>query len=234
MADRKCISKYIPADFDPSKLGSRSTKRSQTVVNFVCPFRSIRCLSCGSFTTKGTKFYNALEEVSPDTYLGCKIIRLHLKCLRCRAPIIIETDPKMGDYRLVRNEAEVEENTETRVNRLEREAFGIDEPGFERFEGKLEDAKKEMDVEDALEEIRAADARREDVQTSSSLLAIDGQRKIMDIVDAKLAQAAFRRSKKKILALDEEDDGANLWNILPRKRKKGLNVLQGLKRKTAQ
>lgn len=128
IVDRENISKYIPAGFDSSKLSKRNTKPARTHVNFVCPFRSMRCLGCCSFTTKGTKFHNAIKEVSAETYLKCQIIRLHTKCPSCNAAIVIETDRKTTDYRLVsgakrgyepwKNEMEVAGSTEARLERL--------------------------------------------------------------------------------------------------------------------
>ncbi|KAJ4335337.1 Pre-mRNA-splicing factor cwf16 [Ascochyta clinopodiicola] len=244
MADRKCISKYIPADFDPSKLSRLSTKPPRTTVNFVCPFRSMRCLSCGSFTTKGTKFHNAPKEISTETYLGCEIIRLYLKCPRCRAPIVIETDPKSTDYRIVsgakrgyepwRNGAEAEESTEARLDRLEREERKSDVSAFEHLESRVEDGKREMEVEDALGEIQAANARREAVQTPGLLLTVDGVKKSLDVEDAKIAQAAFRKAKRRVVAVDDAGDDAESWIVLPRKRRKGRSGLQGLKRDNAE
>lgn len=130
MGDRKNIQKCYPADFDPSLAPhTRSTPRA-TVVNFVCPFRSMRCLSCGAYTTKGKKFYNAPKHISPDTYLGVKIITLHCKCPTCSAKIIIETDPKNMDYRIVsgakrgfeawRDEERARDTKEQRLDRFER------------------------------------------------------------------------------------------------------------------
>ena len=133
MAERKTIEKYYPADFDPAKL-VRSKKyptSTRTVVNFACPFRSMRCLSCGHYTTKGKVFRNSPKHISPETYLGVKIVTLHCKCPGCAAQIIIETDPKNMDYRIVkgavrgfeawRDNERAKDTEEQRLDRLEAE-----------------------------------------------------------------------------------------------------------------
>jgi hypothetical protein len=62
----------------------------------------MRCLSCGHDTTKGKVFRNILKHISSKAYLGVKIITLHCKCPSCATAIIIETDPKNGGYRIVK------------------------------------------------------------------------------------------------------------------------------------
>ncbi|KZM18299.1 hydrolase [Ascochyta rabiei] len=131
----------------------------------------------------------------------------------------------MIDYRLVssakrgyepwRKEAEAGESTEARLDRLEREELKNDEPAFERLESTIEDAKQEMDIENALDEIRAVNARREAVLTPSLLLTIDGTKKSFDIEDTKTAQAAFIEATRRVVVVDEEDEDANSWSIQP-------------------
>jgi hypothetical protein len=103
MADRKTIQKYYPANFDPSKIiRNRSTvSKRNPVVNFACPFRSIRRIFCSAYTTKGTVFRSTPKHISEEIYLGVKSVRLHPNCPHCRTEIIIETDPKNMDYRIV-------------------------------------------------------------------------------------------------------------------------------------
>jgi hypothetical protein len=103
MGDRKTIQKYYPADFDPSLITRTRAGHTATVTkfNFACPFRSMKHISCGHYTTKGKVFRNSPKYISSDTYLGMKIVRLHCKCPDCRSEIIIETDPKNMDYRIV-------------------------------------------------------------------------------------------------------------------------------------
>jgi hypothetical protein len=60
----------------------------------------------GSLCIKPSALINTHEFLEtifsfPETYLSIKIIRLHCKCPGCAAGIIIETDPKNIDYRIV-------------------------------------------------------------------------------------------------------------------------------------
>jgi hypothetical protein len=75
------------------------TLRITTMAERIC---SMRCLSCGHDTTKGKVFRNILKPISSKAYLGVKMITLHCKCPGCATAIIIETDPKNGDYRIVK------------------------------------------------------------------------------------------------------------------------------------
>lgn len=243
MADRKNISKYIPADFDPSKLSKRNIKPARAYVNFVCPFRSMRCLACGSFMTKGTKFHNAIKEVSSETYLGCQIIRLHAKCLSCKAAIVIETDPKTTDYRLVsgakrgyepwKNKTEANEKTEARLERLEQEETQDEECSLQMLERKIDTAKQEMAVGDALDEIRAANGRRNAIQPSASHIATatEKEKEREELEDAAVAKKAFEKAKRKLPDTEEELD-TSLWTVRPSKKIRDHAVLFGLKRKT--
>ena len=132
MSERKNLQEYYPADFDPSKASrSRSATKPVCVVNFVCPFRSMRCLTCAPYITKGTKFYNTPKTISEETYLGCQIVRLHAKRPHCRGDITIETDPMNMDYRIEsgakrgyeawRDGERSADTVEQRLERLERE-----------------------------------------------------------------------------------------------------------------
>ncbi|KAI4921808.1 hypothetical protein J4E90_000235 [Alternaria incomplexa] len=177
MAERKTVQKYYPADFDPAKIvrSKKSSIPTRTVVNFACPFRSMRCLSCGHYTTKGKIFRNSPKHISPESYLGVKIVTLHCKCPGCGAEIVIETDPKDMDYKIVsgakrqyeawRDDERAGDTEEQRLERLEAEGLeeGDEKATLETLERKIEDAKVEVAVADALDEIRAANARREGV-----------------------------------------------------------------------
>jgi hypothetical protein len=79
--------------------------------HFPAAFRSMRCLSCGHYATKGKIFRRIIKTISSEAYLGVKTLTLHCKCSGCATAIIIETDPKNRDYRIVK-EARSEQRTQ--------------------------------------------------------------------------------------------------------------------------
>ncbi|KAI4930816.1 uncharacterized protein J4E92_004649 [Alternaria infectoria] len=210
MAERKTVQKYYPADFDPAKLvrSKKSSPPTRTVVNFACPFRSMRCLSCGHYTTKGKVFRNSPKHISPETYLGVKIVTLHCKCPNCAAQIIIETDPKNMDYKIVsgakrqyeawRDDERAKDTEEQRLNRLEAEGLegGDEKANMETLERKIEDAKVEVAVADALDEIRAANARREGMDAKCAAATLASTKEVEDAEDAEIARAVFKGAKR--------------------------------------
>ncbi|KAF1947693.1 hypothetical protein EJ02DRAFT_439899 [Clathrospora elynae] len=187
MADRKPLRRYYPADFDPSRIArSRSPKAPQKhVVNFACPFRSMKCTSCGHYMIKGM------------------IVRLHCKCKSCGGEIIFETDPKNMDYRLVRgakreygtwrDEERVGDTEEQWLDRLEcedAERNDVQEQNttaMENLERKTQDAKAAMAVPDALDAIRAVNARREKVEGNTVVHTLTAAKDVEDAADAEIA-----------------------------------------------
>jgi hypothetical protein len=205
----------------------------------------MECTSCGHYTTKGKVIRNSRKYIPPEAYLGVKTIRLNCKCPSCRGEIIIETDPKNMDYRIVsgakreyevwRDEERAKDTTEERLDRLEREeAEGGGSQSKERttignLERKMEDARAEMKVADALDEIRAANARR-DVKPSVDGGAVAAD--VQEVEDAEIARAAFKGRKRS--APDHEVDafGVNFSMARPMKKgKKDFGKALGIKRK---
>ncbi|KAK3378254.1 hypothetical protein B0H63DRAFT_242083 [Podospora didyma] len=180
MSERKVLSKYYPSDFDPSLVGkSRAPKQTgpkvQTV-RLMAPF-PMQCTSCGEYIYKGRKF-NA-RKVTPvdEKYLNIQIYRFYIRCTRCSAEIVFRTDPRLQDYTVEKGakrntepwrrglQSEIDETDEARLDRIEREqveAEGLEERNaMAELEAKTEDAKREMAVADALDEIRSRNARLE-------------------------------------------------------------------------
>ncbi|KAA1476600.1 DUF572-domain-containing protein [Dentipellis sp. KUC8613] len=175
MSERKVLNKYFPPDFDPSLIPRRKQpKNSQQVVRLMAPF-SMRCNTCGEYIYKGKKFNARKETVEGEDYFGIKIFRFYIKCTLCSAEITFKTDPKNTDYAAEhgasrnfepwREEKAVEE--EDKLARLEEE----ENNPMKALENRQVDAKREMDVLDALQDIRARNARNERVGQSVDLAA---------------------------------------------------------------
>ncbi|KAG8759702.1 hypothetical protein FRC12_009708 [Ceratobasidium sp. 428] len=189
MAERKVLNKYYPPDFDPSKIPRRSgPKNSQQVVRLMAPF-SMRCNSCGEFIYKGKKFNARKETVEGETYYDIRIFRFYIKCTLCSAEITFKTDPKNTDYVAEhgaqrnfepwREESAVEE--EDRLARLEEE----ENNPMKALENRTVDSKREMDILDALQDIRARNARNERVGISDAERALEARIEIDPEVEKK-------------------------------------------------
>jgi hypothetical protein len=247
MGDRKILPKYYPSDFDPSLIPrTRPGAASKpTKVNFACPFRSMRCTSCGQYTTKGKVFRNSPKYISPEQYLGVEIIRLHCKCPFCCSEIIIKTEPKNMDYRIVsgakreyevwRDEERAKDTEEQRLDRLEREEAeiagdeGKESTTIEDLERKMQDARAEIRVADTLDEIRAANARREGKPAGDGVkVGVD----VQEAEDAEIARAAFKGKKRSAADHEAEAFGVDFSMARPVKKvKRDFGKALGLKRK---
>ncbi|KAF5373104.1 hypothetical protein D9758_001732 [Tetrapyrgos nigripes] len=198
MSERKVLNKYFPPDFDPDLIPRRKQPRnSQQVVRLMAPF-SMRCNTCGEYIYKGKKFNARKETVEGEDYYGIKIFRFYIKCTLCSAEITFKTDPKNTDYAAEhgasrnfepwREEQAVEE--EDRLAKLEEE----ENNPMKALENRTTDSKREMDILDALQDIRARNARNERVGNSVDLLERIGMEEIANEEDLE---------KKK---LEEEDE----------------------------
>ncbi|KAJ5333792.1 hypothetical protein MYU51_011211 [Penicillium brevicompactum] len=178
MAERKVLSKYYPPDFDPSKVvkggGSKIKNDKLPTVRLMAPF-TMQCLQCAEFIPKGLKF-NARKEKLEETYFGVAMVRLYIKCSGCKHEITFRTDPKSNDYKTERgakritdgwrdtNDPRFKDETEQEtLDRLEAEAGEdhVQEDKMAELEDKMQDSKREMQVADALDEIRSRNARIE-------------------------------------------------------------------------
>ncbi|KAI0340221.1 DUF572-domain-containing protein [Trametopsis cervina] len=207
MSERKVLNKYFPPDFDPSLIPRRKVpKNSQQVVRLMAPF-SMRCNTCGEYIYKGKKFNARKETVEGEDYYGIKIFRFYIKCTLCSAEITFKTDPKNTDYAAEhgasrnfepwREEKAVEE--EDRLAKLEEE----ENNPMKALENRTVDSKREMDILDALQDIRARNARNERVGQSVDLVARinveeieteeDRQRKLEEEEDEKLVRQVFSK-----------------------------------------
>jgi len=173
MGERKVLNKYYPPDFDPTKLPrGRRPKNNQFTVRMMLPM-SVRCNTCGEYLYKGKKFNSKKETVNGKEYLGIKIFRFYMKCTNCAAEFTIMTDPENSDYIADmncsrnfepwrENEKLIEEIKKAREKEEEGDAM-------KALENRTLDSKIEMDIIEALDEIRALNSRNAKV-TSDTLL----------------------------------------------------------------
>lgn len=206
MSERKVLSKYYPPDFDPSKItrqrGPKQVGPKVQTVRLMAPF-SMKCTHCGEFIYKGRKF-NARKETTDEKYYNITIFRFYIRCTRCSGEITFKTDPKNMDYECEKGakrnfepwrEAKLNEETEEeRLDRLEREEAERDT--MKELEGKVHDAKQEMAISDALDEIRSRNARIEKAEKDGTTNTVqdpvaDESWKKQEEEDAEAARRAF-------------------------------------------
>ncbi|KAI5924139.1 DUF572-domain-containing protein [Camillea tinctor] len=222
MSERKVLTKYYPPDFDPSQIqrtrGPKKTGPKVQTVRLMVPF-SLKCLKCGEFIYRGRKF-NARKETPPDEkYLGIQIFRFYIKCTRCSAEITFKTDPKNNDYACesgAKRNTEPwrvgrEETDEQRLDRLEKEEE--ERNAMVELEAKTVDAKREMAVADALDEIRTRNARVERAGQDGVEVGVAPPPPTADEeqerADAEQARRAFLFARRAESMVEEEvlDDG---------------------------
>jgi len=166
----------------------------------------MKCTTCGEYIYKGRKF-NARKETTSDTYLSIPIFRFYIRCTRCSAEITFKTDPKGMDYeceRGARRNFEVwreqkikdQETEEEMLDRLEREEGERSVMG--ELERKTEDARTEMAVADALDEVRVRNARRERV--GDDVLGGDSIEVDMDEEEARRAEREIEEEARRAFA----------------------------------
>ncbi|KAK4127769.1 DUF572-domain-containing protein [Parathielavia appendiculata] len=243
MSERKVLTKYYPPDFDPSLVGrARKPKGAAAAgpkvqtVRLMAPF-SLRCVSCGEYMYRGRKFNARKETPQGEKYLGIQLYRFYIRCTRCSAEIVFRTDPKNQDYvvekgakrntdpwkRGLENGVEEGETDEQRLDRLEREmaeAEGEEERNaMAELEAKTEDAKREMAVADALDEIRSRNARLEMARKEGGDLLGAGlavvspeeeERRRQEEEDAEAARKAFAFSRRQDMleeVVEEDEEG---------------------------
>ncbi len=185
MADRKALNHYYPPDFDPSKIPRRKiAKDRQQTVRLMAPF-SMRCNTCSEYIYKGKKFNARKELVVGEDYYGIKIFRFYIKCTQCSAEITFKTDPKNADYvaehGASRNvvptreegggEDERGEDGEllTEEEKLERKRERLEGDPMKQLEERTLDSRREMEILDALQDIRTRNARIERVDPDAVL-----------------------------------------------------------------
>lgn len=212
MGERKVLNKYYPPDFDPSKIPRRRMpKDRQYTVRLMAPF-NMRCVPCGEYIYKGKKFNAKKETVLGETYLGLAIFRFYIRCTRCATAITFKTDPKNTDYvcetgatRNFENWREVDDSEDAAAKQ---EEFEEQNP-MAALEERTKESKREMDILDALEEIKDSNARKFNIDIDEVLKAKeDAKRELLQKRQQRL-DAADDAEVRAAFGIDE-DEGSNV------------------------
>jgi hypothetical protein len=186
-------------------------------------------MACGEYIYKGRKF-NARKETTDERYFTIPIYRFYIRCTRCSGEITFKTDPRNMDYECekgARRNFEVwrqqpdsgaptdyKESEEERLERLEREES--ERGAMAELEAKVTDAKREMEIADALDEIRTRNARNErarakelDIKMEVMMLR-EQERARVALEDEEKARRAFMTEsgeRVRRIIFDDEDQG---------------------------
>lgn len=219
MGERKVLNRYIPPDFDATLIPKiKRDYNKLTEIRMMLPF-SMRCNTCGEYQYRGKKF-NSKKEVIQDTddmYMGIRKHRFYIKCSVCSAEIVFKTDPKNADYECEsgasRNFEVWRDNTEAQEAADKEREEEDDSDAMKALENRTIDSKHEMDLLDALDEMKAINQRLERVDTEAvinKLTALNQKTVLVNGLteaDEQLVQSTrFRNSKKMISTLSDSDD----------------------------
>jgi len=162
MGERKVLNFYIPPDFDTTKL-PRAKRAKQCEIRMMMPFGG-QCTTCGEFIPRGKKFNSKLETIEGQEYLGLRIYRFIGKCPQCNSHFSFKTDPKSlnfaPEYGISRNfenwrMSEEEAVADKVAKEAEEKADAI-----KGLESRTLESKRQMDMLDALEELRGRRAKQ--------------------------------------------------------------------------
>lgn len=206
MGDRKVVNKYIPADFDPSKVPrTKKPKDGLVSVRMMLPF-SIQCSTCSTFMYRGRKFNSKKEAVSgPNgTYLGIQRFRFYVKCTACSRPVTFLTDPEHADYEMesgaTRNYEVYKDEQKTREQQQEDEQQEETLDSMKALENRVLESQREMQELDHLEEIKAMNARHAHLQAQNGSLGNEANTVEM----ARQARASQAQQQQEETLLNED------------------------------
>ena len=211
------LNKYYPPDFDPAKLPKLEIpKDRQYVVRLMAPF-TMRCLTCGNYIYKGKKFNSRKETAIGEKYLGIQIYRFYIRCPQCLSEISFKTDPKNTDY-VVDNGAyrtfQAERLAEMEEERIvqEKEEEEANNPML-ALENRTKESRREMDVLDALEEIKDWNSRNAQVKFEDLMQRhLESETKAaedLDKADKDFASKVFHKYQESMInRLEETKDEA--------------------------
>jgi len=214
MSERKVINKYYPPDFDPAKIPrARKPKNNQVTVRMMMPM-SVRCNTCGEYIYKGKKFNSKKETVVGEEYLTVKIFRFYMRCPNCSTEFTIKTDPENSDYTADMNCSRNFEPWRDREKQIEdiKKQREKEEEGdaMKALENRTMDSKVEMDIIEALDEIRSLNARNAKIDTDTLLdmhkQTFDEHQKELDDEEAReLQSVVFKNSTNYVKRISESN-----------------------------
>ena len=170
-----------------------------------------------------------------EEYLGVKIFRFYLKCTRCSGEFTIKTDPKNSDYACETGVSRNFEPWRERDQAIEEMKAKRDKEeegdAMKALENRTVDSKIEMDILDALDEIKslnAKNAKLDPEQVLEQRLAAHQSVDRLSEEEERQIQEAFGTSDTLLRRLDDEVDADLLNNsslLQPTKKKEEASSL---------
>lgn len=154
--------------------------------------------------------------------MGIRKFRFYIKCVTCSQEITFKTDPEKGDYELETGASRNFESwadkqaTEEEHKKAREEEEKSD--NMKQLENRTLDSKIELEIMDALDEIKASNRKHENVDTDEVLRASAAARKANDVnAPGGGASDAFEEDEALIASIQFggprirrlEDDGGN-------------------------
>eukprot|EP00658_Telonema_sp_P-2_P046107 TRINITY_DN3420_c0_g1_i1.p1 TRINITY_DN3420_c0_g1~~TRINITY_DN3420_c0_g1_i1.p1 ORF type:complete len:289 (+),score=128.65 TRINITY_DN3420_c0_g1_i1:46-867(+) len=166
---------------------------------------------------KGKKFNSKKEDVPEDTYLGIMVFRFYVNCQRCNLLISFKTDPQNSDYvcehGASRNfepwRARADEEEEVEAEQQAKEEVDA----MNRLERVTQESKREMDILDALDEVKMMNAAN-NVLSGEAMLAnlrdkdlarAKKAEEVFEDADNAAAAAAFASTKEQIRRIEDAE-----------------------------
>lgn len=236
MSERKVLNKYIDPNFNEKKLVKvPKAAARQHNVRMMLPF-SIKCDTCGNYLRIGTKINMRKETVQNEFYLSIPIYRFYMKCVFCYSEMTMKTDPKNHDYvmeigavRLYESwkDARAAEELLSEIRKNEEEGNTMT-----FLEHKTYDSKREMDILEAIDEIRVMSKKNARIDTDTILEALQkrdyklSDKELREYVD-KMSEIEQMRAVKRVADSSQlEDFTRNLIDSVSSNRNKLLNGRQ--------
>ncbi len=213
MSERKVLNKYYPPDFDPAKLvRPKRPKEGPSggyVVRMMLPM-SVKCDTCGEYLYIGTKF-NMRKENLTEFYLGTQLFRFYFKCTRCSAEITMKTDPKNSDYICERGASRHYEpwrDMESAIISFKKKRLEEEQgDAMKSLENRTFDSKKEMDILDALNEVKLQNRRHANPDINRMIVMVSRNKELeLDKEDEEKLKSFHKRKTAELVPARGEDD----------------------------
>jgi len=243
MGERKGLNHYISPDFDPALVPrARKDKGKPIEVRTMIPF-SMRCNTCSEYMYLGKKFNCKMEVLQDEQYLGIRLRRFYIRCTSCSAEITYKTDPKNSGYELESGASrnfESWRDSEEKIAEAKTQRQEDDEAdAMKKLENRTMDNKREMDVLDQLDELRAINQRHERADTKAIIASLSsssgggggsvggdefGPDGLTDSERALLQAARFKHNKGTLPDSDDEGGVVGDKNNNNNNKKEAFNI----------
>lgn len=208
---------------------------------------SLPCVDT-AFMSPGTKFNSRKEDAVGEEYLGIMVYRFYFKCPRCSAELVMKTDPKNSDYVVEAGASrnyepwkDADAQVEAALKQREDEETG---DAMRALENRTAASKREMDINNALDELRSMNNRHASVAIDDVLAAVrrkeEEEAQMFNAQVEEAARRAFRAPQGPgpsagmglVRRIDDDDDdgdedaGAGAAAASKRARTEGLGDAQ--------